>query len=125
MRGDEVSGEVRTLQHVVRRAVERHEGASARQLEALALRNHYKISASLLSTMLRGAYSQRPSEDTLEALWWLADLSPDVVYRAAGLDKELTSPAVLIARLVDGLPGDQQRELLARVERMVEDYKSG
>ncbi|WP_163275365.1 hypothetical protein [Cellulomonas iranensis] len=59
--------------------------ASGRELARLAESRGFKITFTTLNAIAAGTYKSRPSDETVRAIAWLAGVSNEVAFRAAGL----------------------------------------
>lgn len=57
---------------------------SSRQIAMKAQRSDRKLTATTLNHMLAGTYKYQPTADTLRTLAWLAGVSEEVAFTAAG-----------------------------------------
>lgn len=73
----------RTLKEAVDTAAV-HRGQSGRRMAALAQGHGYKITSTTLNAIRQGTYKSTPSTETLRAIAWLAGVSEESVFIAAG-----------------------------------------
>lgn len=60
-------------------------GASGRELERQARNHGYRVVHTTLNALAAGTYKSRPSTDTIRAIAWLAGVSEEVAFAAAGV----------------------------------------
>lgn len=66
-------------------AMQRHDGASARRLADLAQRAGHDISHTTLNRLRQGAYVSRPTDASLRAIAYLAEVPETAAFAAAGV----------------------------------------
>jgi hypothetical protein len=66
-------------------AAARHGGASGRRLAELAQRAGHDISHATLNRLRQGTYATRPSDASIRAIAYLADVSESIAFTAAGV----------------------------------------
>lgn len=71
------------LRDLVQIALTRHR-TSGRQLAFMAQRQGFKITTTTINHLKAGTYKSTPSADTLRAVAWLAGVSDEVAFTAAG-----------------------------------------
>lgn len=76
----------RTLRDLVEQAAGRHGNASGRQLAQIAQKAGYDVSHATLNRIRRGAYPSAPSPGTIRAIAFLAGVSEETAFAAAGDD---------------------------------------
>jgi hypothetical protein len=79
----------RSLIELIDIAAQRHGGASGRRLAELAQRAGHDISHATLNRLRQGTYATRPSDASIRAIAYLADVSENTAFAAAGV----TAPA--------------------------------
>lgn len=72
-----------SLRALVETAVERHH-TSVRQLSLLAQKHNFRVTHTTLNQVRSGTYKSAPSEETIRAIAWLAGVSDEVAFTAAG-----------------------------------------
>jgi hypothetical protein len=72
-------------------AAQRHGNASGRRLAELAQRAGHDISHATLNRLRQGTYASRPSDVSIRAIAFLADVSENTAFLAAGV----TTPAAV------------------------------
>jgi len=72
-----------SLRALVETAVERHQ-TSVRQLSFLAQKQGFRVTHTTLNQVRSGTYKSIPSDETIRALAWLAGVSDEVAFTAAG-----------------------------------------
>lgn len=75
--------ETDTLRGLIEKA-KRERDLSVRQLAILAQKEGHKIVGTTLSGIVKGTYKSEPSNETLEAIAWLAGEDDEVAFAAAG-----------------------------------------
>jgi hypothetical protein len=66
-------------------AAKRHGGASGRRLAELAQRAGHDISHATLNRLRQGTYATRPSDASIRAIAYLADVAESIAFTAAGV----------------------------------------
>lgn len=66
-------------------AAKESRATSARQLAFAAQRHGFKVVDTTLNAIAAGTYKSKPSDDTIRAIAWLADVSDEVAFAAAGV----------------------------------------
>lgn len=112
-----------TLQDVARRAAERHDGASGRQLARIAEAAGFQISHTILNAMLAGTYDYKPSWVTLEALAYLADLPESAVFEAAKVPMPGKSFAEQLPPEADLLDERERKVIIDLIKTMAAAHK--
>ncbi|MCO4276099.1 hypothetical protein NG701_16990 [Pseudarthrobacter sp. HLT3-5] len=72
-----------SLSALVETAVERHQ-TSVRQLSFLAQKQGFRVTHTTLNQVRSGTYKSVPSDETIRAIAWLAGVSDEVAFTAAG-----------------------------------------
>lgn len=72
-----------SLRALVETAVERHQ-TSVRQLSFLAQKQGFRVTHTTLNQVRSGTYKSAPSDETIRAVAWLAGVSDEVAFTAAG-----------------------------------------
>ncbi|WP_199190097.1 hypothetical protein [Mycobacterium sp. ENV421] len=75
----------RSLIDLIDIAGQRHGGASGRRLAELAQRAGHDISHATLNRLRQGTYATRPSDASIRAIAYLADVSENTAFTAAGV----------------------------------------
>jgi hypothetical protein len=75
----------KSLIDLIEIAATRHDGASGRRLAELAQRAGHDISHATLNRLRQGTYATRPSDASIRAIAYLADVSENVAFAAAGV----------------------------------------
>ncbi|KAA1430674.1 hypothetical protein KV112_11580 [Mycolicibacter sp. MYC123] len=75
----------RSLIDLIDVAVKRHGGASGRRLAELAQSAGHDISHATLNRLRQGTYATRPSDASIRAIAYLADVSENTAFAAAGV----------------------------------------
>jgi hypothetical protein len=73
----------RSLIDLIDIAAQRHSGASGRRLAELAQRAGHDISHATLNRLRQGTYATRPSDASIRAIAYLADVSENTAFAAA------------------------------------------
>ncbi|BBZ12293.1 hypothetical protein [Mycobacterium branderi] len=82
----------KSLIDLIELAATRHGGASGRRLAELAQRAGHDISHATLNRLRQGTYATRPSDASIRAIAYLADVSENVAFAAAAV----TAPAAAV-----------------------------
>ncbi|WP_102143343.1 hypothetical protein [Mycobacterium hubeiense] len=82
----------RSLIDLIDIAAQRHGGASGRRLAELAQHAGHDISHATLNRLRQGTYATRPSDASIRAIAYLADVSENTAFAAAGV----TAPAAAV-----------------------------
>ncbi len=91
----------KSLIDLIEVAATRHDGASGRRLAELAQRAGHDISHATLNRLRQGSYATRPSDASIRAIAYLADVSENVAFAAAGV----SAPAAVVYQA----PAEAQR----------------
>ncbi|GAB4664138.1 hypothetical protein [Mycobacterium intracellulare] len=91
----------RSLIDLIEIAATRHGGASGRRLAELAQRAGHDISHATLNRLRQGTYATRPSDASIRAIAYLADVSENIAFAAAGV----SAPAAVMYQA----PAEAQR----------------
>lgn len=91
----------KSLIDLIEIAATRHDGASGRRLAELAQRAGHDISHATLNRLRQGTYATRPSDASIRAIAYLADVSENVAFAAAGV----SAPAAVVYQA----PAEAQR----------------
>jgi pyruvate/2-oxoglutarate dehydrogenase complex dihydrolipoamide acyltransferase (E2) component len=75
----------RSLIDLIDVAAQRHGGASGRRLAELAQHAGHDISHATLNRLRQGTYATRPSDASIRAIAFLADVSENTAFAAAGV----------------------------------------
>lgn len=75
----------RSLIDLIDAAAKRHGGASGRRLAELAQRAGHDISHATLNRLRQGTYATKPSDASIRAIAYLADVSENAAFAAAGV----------------------------------------
>lgn len=75
----------RSLIDLIDIAAQRHDGASGRRLAELAQRAGHDISHATLNRLRQGTYATRPTDASIRAIAYLADVSENTAFTAAGV----------------------------------------
>lgn len=82
----------KSLIDLIEIAVTRNGGASGRRLAELAQRAGHDISHATLNRLRQGTYATRPSDASIRAIAYLADVSENVAFAAAAV----SAPAAVV-----------------------------
>lgn len=82
--------ETPTLDELVEKAATRHNGASGRRLAEIAQQGGHEVSHATLNRIRRGTYSSTPTDQTLQAIAFLAGVDSQVAYAALAAQHEDT-----------------------------------
>lgn len=113
-----------SLQDVARRALDKHEGVSGRQLDAIARDKGLKIVYTTINHMAAGTYKSRPGRPTLEALAELSGLPLEQVYAAARLPMPMKPFRDDIPDDADLLDGPQRRAVIDTIRLFAQQNKA-
>ena len=91
----------KSLIDLIEIAATRHDGASGRRLAELAQRAGHDISHATLNRLRQGTYATRPSDASIRAIAYLAEVSENVAFGAAGV----SAPAAVVYQA----PAEAQR----------------
>lgn len=91
----------KSLIDLIEIAATQHGGASGRRLAELAQRAGHDISHATLNRLRQGTYATRPSDASIRAIAYLADVSENVAFAAAGV----SAPAAVVYQA----PAEAQR----------------
>jgi len=108
-----------SLNELIDLAVERHDGASGRELEDIARRGGHKIVHTTINQIRNGTYKSNPSLRTLRALAWLAGVPERVALEAAGRKPKGRPFADDLPPGVDELGLDERRVAIALLRTLV------
>jgi hypothetical protein len=73
----------KSLRDLVEAAITRHD-TSGRQLAFLAQREGFTLATTTVNAIRQGTYKSAPSKETIKAIAWLAGVSDEVAFTAAG-----------------------------------------
>ncbi|KRQ17809.1 hypothetical protein BKG80_18135 [Mycobacteroides chelonae] len=75
----------RSLVELIESAARRHDGASGRRLAEIAQRGGHEVSHATLNRLRQGTYASRPSDTSIRAVAYLAEVPETVAFAAAGV----------------------------------------
>lgn len=75
----------RSLVELIESAVRHHDGASGRRLAEIAQRGGHDVSHATLNRLRQGTYASRPSDASIRAIAYLAEVPEIVAFAAAGV----------------------------------------
>ncbi|MEU9807972.1 hypothetical protein [Mycobacterium sp. NPDC050853] len=75
----------RSLVELIESAVQRHGGASGRRLAEIAQRGGHEVSHATLNRLRQGTYASRPSDASIRAIAYLAEVPETAAFAAAGV----------------------------------------
>ncbi|AKC37997.1 Uncharacterised protein [Mycolicibacterium phlei] len=75
----------RSLVELIELAVQRHGGASGRRLAEIAQRGGHEVSHATLNRLRQGTYASRPSDASIRAIAYLAEVPETAAFTAAGV----------------------------------------
>ncbi|MBE5494403.1 hypothetical protein [Mycobacteroides abscessus] len=75
----------RSLVELIELAVQRHGGASGRRLAEIAQRGGHEVSHATLNRLRQGTYASRPSDASIRAIAYLAEVPETTAFTAAGV----------------------------------------
>ncbi|BBB40373.1 hypothetical protein MASB_09390 [Mycobacteroides abscessus subsp. bolletii BD] len=70
---------------LIESAARRHDGASGRRLAEIAQRGGHEVSHATLNRLRQGTYASRPSDTSIRAIAYLAEVPETVAFSAAGV----------------------------------------
>lgn len=73
----------RSLVELIEAAVRHHDGASGRRLAEIAQRGGHDVSHATLNRLRQGTYASRPSDASIRAIAYLAEVPETVAFAAA------------------------------------------
>ena len=73
----------KSLRDLVEVAISRHD-TSGRQLAFLAQRQGFTLATTTVNAIRQGTYKSTPTDETIKAIAWLAGVSDEVAFTAAG-----------------------------------------
>jgi hypothetical protein len=76
--------EPQTLRSLVRQALDAR-GASGRQLATFAQGHGFRVTATTINHIAAGTYKSEPKPETIRAIAWLAGVTEEVAFAAAGV----------------------------------------
>lgn len=109
-----------TLADLIDKAATKHDVRYVTDLARIAQRAGYEVVHTTLNQIRAGTYQHSPSRKTLEAVAYLAGVSYETAYEAAGLGKARKSFAAQLPPDVDRLSAKSRRVLLALIREMIE-----
>lgn len=112
-----------SLRNLVETAVERHQ-TSVRQLSILAQKQGYRVTHTTLNQVRSGTYKSAPSEVTIKAIAWLAGVSEQLAFMAAGQPVPGPPFAEELPAGVDNLP-PKARKAAIDMLRVLVDMNQG
>lgn len=92
----------KSLRDLIEIAVKRHDGASGRRLADIAQQAGHDISHATLNRLRQGAYASQPTDASIRAIAYLAEVPETVAFAAVGVRP----------------PADEQYRLPAEAQRM-------
>ncbi|MEN4476508.1 hypothetical protein [Mycolicibacterium cosmeticum] len=104
-------------------AAQRHGGASGRRLAELAQHGGHDISHATLNRLRQGTYATRPTDASIRAIAYLADVSENTAFAAAGV----TAPAAVAyqpPREAQRMSSRQRKALDEMIRAFIADYIS-
>jgi hypothetical protein len=114
----------RSLIGLIDVAAKRHGNASGRRLAELAQRAGHDISHATLNRLRQGTYASRPSDASIRAIAYLADVSENTAFAAAGV----TAPAAIVyepPREAQRMTTRQRKALDEMIRAFVSDEPAG
>lgn len=110
----------RTLRDLIDGAMHRHQVKHVSNLERIAKRADHKIVATTISAIRNGTYNSEPSRATLAALAFLAGVTPEEAYAAAGLPVPGPPFAESLPDGVDLLSPTERKAVIGVLRAMVD-----
>lgn len=110
-----------TLSELIELASAKHNGASGRRLADIAADAGFDVSHTTLNRIRSGTYNGAPSATTIKAIAWLASVSEDHAFAAAGQDVPRAPFASVLPPGVDNL-GPSERRAVVELLRVFTQY---
>lgn len=110
-----------TLPELIELASTKHGGASGRRLADIAAEAGFDVSHTTLNRIRSGTYSGAPTPATIRAIAWLAGVSDDRAFAAAGQDVPGAPFASVLPPGVDNL-GASERRAVVELLRVFTQY---
>lgn len=101
-----------SLRDIALLAQERHDGAGGRAMQRLAEKAGKVISPTTFDRIVGGIYRSQPQAKTLDALAYLAGVTEERVYKAAGRPYTAAKFADQLPPEIDSLTEDQREALI-------------
>ena len=118
-----MSDEPQTLQDLARLASERHDGKRGRALGRIAAKHGLTLTYTTFDNIYSGKYMSTPKRETVDALAYLAGVTKDKAYTAAGLPLPQAPFAEQLPPDVDTLDADQRRVLIEMARVLVKQNR--
>lgn len=118
-----MSDEPQTLQDLARLASERHDGKRGRALGRIAAKHGLTLTYTTFDNIYSGKYMSTPKRETVDALAYLAGVTKEKAYAAAGLPLPLSPFAEQLPPDVDTLDADQRRVLIEMARVLVKQNR--
>lgn len=116
--------EPQSLQELLDAAAARH-GLSMRQLAVKARDADYRVVDTTLNAIRNGTYKSRPREETVRAIGWLAGVSDEVAFTAAGLPVPGPPFADELPPGVDTLTPKKRKVVIELLRVLIDDEEAG
>ncbi|WP_422934950.1 hypothetical protein [Sinomonas sp. P47F7] len=113
-----------SLRDLVELAMRRHD-TSGRQLAFLAQKNGFTIAVTTVNHLKAGTYKSTPTAETIRAIAWLAGVSDEVAFTAAGQPVPGPPLADELPPGSDSLPPKARKAVIEMIRVLVDAYKDG
>lgn len=111
-----------SLKDLVELAIQRH-GTSARQLGFQAQRQGFRLAGTTLNHLRAGTYKSVPTADTIRAIAWLAGVSDEVAFTAAGQPVPGPPFADELPPGIDNLPPKARKALIEMARVLIDAHQ--
>lgn len=108
-----------SLSELVELAI-RHRDTSGLGLSQLAAKNGFQLTATTINQIRQGLYKSKPRESTIRALAWLADVTDEVAFTAAGQPVPGPPFAEELPPGVDNLPAKARKAAIEMLRVLVD-----
>lgn len=111
-----------TLKDLVELAIQRHQ-TSGRQLAFLAQKAGHRVTVTTINHLRAGTYKSTPSAETLKAVAWLAGVSDEVAFTAAGQPVPGPPFADELPPGIDNLPPKARKALIEMARVLIDAHQ--
>jgi transcriptional regulator with XRE-family HTH domain len=108
-----------SLRDLIETAAAKREASGLRLAEIAEAQGH-KITVTTINAIRQGVYKSRPRASTIRAIAWLADVSEDVAFKAAGQPVPGPPFADELPPGVDNLPPKARRAAIEMLRALVD-----
>jgi hypothetical protein len=112
----------KSLRDLVEVAITRHD-TSGRQLAFLAQREGFTLATTTVNAIRQGTYKSAPTNETIKAIAWLAGVSDEVAFTAAGQPVPGPPFAEELPPGVDNLPAKARKAAIDMLRVLVDMNK--